>query len=136
MGSYLIGMQEKKMKKKILIIDDEPDVLTYLSTLLEDNGYMTITARNGVEGMEKLLEFKPDAVTLDVTMPEKSGVKFYRECKESAELKNIPIIIVTGVSEDFEKFISTRKQVPPPDGYVSKPVNKEEMIKLLKKLVG
>jgi len=122
--------------KKILIIDDEPDVLAYLSTLLEDHGYATTTAKNGVEALAKVKAVRPDLITLDVSMPEKSGVKFYREMKEAGEYQKIPIIIVTGISDDFKNFISTRKQVPPPEGYLSKPINQDEMLGLVKKLTA
>jgi len=122
-------------KKKVLIIDDEEDVLTFLSTLLEDNGYRTISAKNGNEAMVKVRSEKPDAVTLDITMPEKSGVKFYREMKDDTALRKIPIVIVTGISEDFQKFISTRKQAPPPEGYIQKPIDKQVLLDTLKKLL-
>jgi len=123
-------------QKTILIIDDEPDVLTYLSTLLEDHGYATILAKDGVEALAKLKASLPDLITLDVSMPEKSGVKLYREIKEDSRWKKIPIIIVTGVSGDFQKFISTRQQVPPPEGYLSKPINQEEILELIRKLTS
>ena len=66
---------------------------------------------------------RPDLVTLDITMPEKSGVAVYRKLKEDERFKQVPVIIITGVSDDFKKFISTRSQVPPPEGYISKPVD-------------
>ena len=69
-------------------------------------------------------------------MPEKSGIKFYREMKADDRWKQIPIIIVTGVSEDFRKFISSRHQVPPPEGYLSKPINREEILELVKKFTS
>jgi len=77
-------------KKTILIVDDEQDERTYLSTLLGDNGYNVITAENGDEALKKVKEVAPALITLDVTMPEKSGVKFYREMRESDDWKNIP----------------------------------------------
>jgi CheY-like chemotaxis protein len=123
-------------KKTILVIDDEPDVLTYLSTLLEDNGYATVTAKDGAEASEKVKAAPPDLITLDITMPEKSGVRFYRDMKESDEWKGIPIIIVTGISGDFERFISTRRQVPPPEGFIAKPVDANELLAMVKKLIG
>ncbi len=123
-------------KKTILVVDDEPDVQVYLQTLLEDNGYDVVVAQDGVEALEKVQEARPDLVTLDITMPEKSGVRFYRDIKENDILKDIPIVIVTGISKDFEKFISSRKQVPPPEGYVSKPIDKDEILALAKKFTG
>ena len=123
-------------KKRILIVDDEQDILTYLSTLLEDNGYATFTAKDGREALKRMEEAGPDLITLDVSMPEKSGIKLYREVKADDRWKQIPIIIVTGVSGDFQKFISTRHQVPPPEGYLSKPINPAEILALIKKLTA
>jgi CheY-like chemotaxis protein len=123
-------------KKRILIVDDEQDILTYLSTLLEDNGYATITAKDGREALKRVEEAVPDLITLDVSMPEKSGIKLYREVKADDRWKQIPVIIVTGVSGDFQKFISSRAQVPPPEGYLSKPINPAEILALIKKLTA
>ncbi len=131
-------------KKKILVVDDEPDVVTYLTTLLEDNGYNVISAVDGNEAMGKTRSEAPDLVTLDISMPEKSGVKFYREVKGDAGLKDIPIVIVTGVEstqdggtgKDFERFLSTRKSVPPPDAFIQKPIDEAELLGALKRLLG
>ena len=124
------------MSKTILIIDDEPDTLTFFSSLLEDNGYTTITSDNGDDALKKLEQHNPDLITLDITMPVMSGVKYYRTLRENDKWKNIPIIIITGVSEDFRNFISTRKEVPPPNGYLSKPVDADELLKMVGELSG
>lgn len=114
--------------KTILVVDDEPDTRTYLTTVLEDNGFATVAAADGTEALKKVEESRPDLIALDISMPEKSGVAVYRTLKEDDDLKSIPVIIITGVSDDFEKFISTRRQVPPPEGYISKPVDVEELL--------
>lgn len=121
-------------KKTILVVEDEPDVLTFLTTLLQDNGYETMTAEDGEEALARVKEKRPDLVSLDISMPQTSGVRFYRNMKESEEWKDIPIIIVTGISSEFERFISTRRQVPPPEGYISKPVEAKEILELVEKL--
>jgi CheY-like chemotaxis protein len=122
--------------KTILVVDDEPDILDFLSTLFSDNGYQTATAADGEVALEKVKSAPPDLITLDITMPEKSGVKFYRDIKESDQWKQIPVIIVTGVTGDFEKFISTRRQIPAPEGYMAKPIEKEKIMEMIKKLLG
>ncbi len=122
--------------KTVLVVDDEPDARDFLATVLEDNGYATVLAKDGNEAISILEAGAPDLVTLDITMPEKSGVAVYRKLKESDDLKSIPVIIVTGVSGEFEKFISTRRQVPPPEGYVSKPVDHEQFLKMVAELIG
>ena len=125
--------------KKILIVDDEADVCQYLTTLFRDNGYEPLTAKDGEEGIQLARNEKPDLVTLDITMPKKSGIRFYREMKEDAELKKIPIIVVTGVTgygndpDEFKKFLSTRKQVPPPEGFMSKPIDRDELLEMVSK---
>lgn len=122
-------------KKSILIIDDEPDTLTFFSSLLQDEGFDTRVAENGDEGIKMVRESRPDLITLDITMPESSGVRCYRELRTNEEWKSIPVIMVTGISEKFRDFISSRKQVPPPDGYLAKPVDEKEMIGLVHKLL-
>jgi len=123
-------------KKKILIIDDEPNIVTFMTVLMEDNGYLPISASNGVEGLEKVRAEKPDLILLDISMPEKTGVKFYRNVREDDELKHIPVVMVTGVMKQFEQFISKRRQVPPPDGYFSKPVDQKELLKTIAELLA
>ena len=123
-------------KKTILIVDDEPDVRDLISTTLKDNGYITVMAVDGVDALEKVKAGRPDLITLDISMPEKSGVKFYREMKESDQWKTIPIIIVTGVTDEFKRFISTRRRVPPPEGYLSKPFDENEVLGLVQKLTA
>jgi CheY-like chemotaxis protein len=131
----MIMGEQQGSRKKVLVLDDEPNVVAYLETLLQDNGYDTVSASDGREGMEKARSEKPDLITLDISMPEESGVRFYRELKEDPELANIPVVIVTGVTgygykpEDFQKFISSRKKIPPPEGFVPKPIDRDELLK-------
>lgn len=122
-------------KRKVIVIDDEPDIVTFLTLLLEDNGYATVSAKDGQEGIEKVRSEHPDLVLLDITMPEKSGVRFYREIRSDSELKSIPVVIVTGVAKEFKDFISTRRQVPPPDGFISKPIEKQELLDIVARLL-
>ncbi len=124
-------------KRKILVVDDEKHIVTYLETLLGDNGYETVSAFDGEEGIEKARTEKPDLVSLDITMPKASGMRFYRELKEDPDLTSIPVVIVTAVTgyagdpDEFKKFMSTRKQVPPPEGFVAKPIDKDELLDTL-----
>jgi len=122
--------------KTVLVVDDDPDAVDFFVTVLEDGGYATVSARDGNEALDRIEEGKPDLVTLDITMPEKSGVGVYRKLKEDEDLKSIPVIIITGVSDDFKQFISTRRQVPPPEGYLSKPVEPDQLLEMVRELVG
>lgn len=121
--------------KTVLVVDDDPDARDYLATVLEDDGLTVSTAKDGTEAIASLEESKPDLVSLDITMPERSGVSVYRSIKEDDRFKDIPVIITTGVSDDFKTFISNRRQVPPPDGYINKPVDAEQFVRTVRKLL-
>lgn len=125
------------MPKKILVVDDEPNVVTYLTTLLQDNGYETVSAADGAEGIEKARAERPDLVTLDITMPKESGIRMYRNLREDPDLKSIKVVVVTAVTgyggnpDDFERFLKTRKQVPPPDAFVAKPFEEKAFLDVI-----
>jgi CheY-like chemotaxis protein len=121
--------------KKILVIDDEEDVRTYLSTFFSDNGLSVISAVDGKEGVQKAVAEKPDIITLDISMPEESGVKALRDLQNNEVTKNIPVIIVTGVSTDIKRFIESRKQVHPPEGFFEKPIDRDKLLKKVKELL-
>lgn len=128
-------------KKKILILEDDPDVVTYLTTLFEDHGYAADSAVNGWEGMEKAKASPPDLITLDMSMPGKSGIRFYREIKEDPALSKVPVVVVTGVTgfggnpDDFRRFLETRTQMPPPDAFIAKPIDLEGLPKVVRDLL-
>lgn len=123
-------------KKTILIIDDEPDVRTFLKSLLTDHGYTTVEAADGVEGMKQAREASPDLITLDITMPEQSGVKSYRQLKDDAGLAKIPVIIITAVGDPMEHFLKTRKQVPNPEGFMAKPIDQVRLLQMIADLLS
>jgi len=121
-------------RKRVLVIDDEPAVVKYLVTLLADNGYDAVSAENGRTGIEKARQDRPDLVCLDITMPEGSGIRFYRELKGDPDLAATPVIIVTAVTglggdpEPVKHFLDTRKRVPPPEGFLAKPIDRQEFL--------
>lgn len=122
--------------KKILVIDDEPDMVEWMTTFLEDNGYSTIFANDGFAGFDKAKAEQPDLITLDISMDKESGIKCYRKLHEDAATKEIPVIMVTGVAPEFKSFIERRKQVDPPDAYFEKPVDRDKLLQTVKKLLG
>jgi response regulator RpfG family c-di-GMP phosphodiesterase len=122
--------------RKILIVDDEPDVVIYLSSLLEDNGYSTIKAYNGREGMDLAQKELPDLISLDITMPEETGVRMLRNLHDAPATTKIPVILVTGVDPQYKEFIEHRKQVNPPAAYFEKPIDRELFLSTIKKILG
>jgi CheY-like chemotaxis protein len=126
----------REQQRKVLIVDDEKDVVTYLKAWFQDHGFLTSTAEDGVEAMARLAEDRPSLITLDMSMPEKSGVRVYREIKQSAEYKGIPVIIITAIGEPMRSFLDRTKQVPAPDGFIAKPIELDTLAALVKQLVA
>ncbi|MBU1317850.1 MAG: response regulator [candidate division Zixibacteria bacterium] len=124
------------MAKKILIVEDEQDQRTWLETFFADNDYETISAEDGQIGFEKAKSEKPDLITLDISMDNESGIKMFRNVQDTPETSAIPVIMITGVSPEFKKFIEKRKQVHPPAGYFEKPVDRDALLKKVKELIG
>jgi DNA-binding response OmpR family regulator len=117
------------MATKILVIDDEPDVVTYLRTFLEKNDFQVITASNGEEAIQAARKETPDLVTLDIMMPQESGVRFYRKMKKEENLKNVPIIVISGMAG---KHLAIAK----PDASFEKPVNMQKLLEEIQRLLG
>ncbi len=130
------------MSKKVLVVDDDPDVRTFIVTVLEENNYIPIVAQDGVEGLQKIEEEKPDLITLDVLMPRGSGIRLYRKLKTELPFKNIPVIMLTGIA--LKSFLRSQQtltefkgqEVPAPDFYLEKPVEPEELIEAIQKKIG
>ena len=130
------------MKKTVLIVEDELDMRIFISTLLETSGYRSIMTRDGSEGMVKAREFSPDLIILDVMMPGEGGVQMYRQLKTDDTLKNIPVILLSGVAKNtfthYLKMLNTRMEcaIPEPSAYLEKPPEAEALIKLTERLIG
>jgi DNA-binding response OmpR family regulator len=123
-------------KAKILIVDDEEDVTTFVGTLLEDNGYSVIKAADGKQGMTKAKSDSPDLIILDICMPEESGVRMFRNLQEDAQTAMIPVIVLTGITHEFKRFIENRRHLRPPAGYFDKPPDREQLLAKVAELVG
>lgn len=115
---------------KILVVDDESDAVNYLTAIFQDNGYDTITANDGKQALEVARSQMPALITLDLSMPEESGVRAYRNIKSDPALKQIPVIIITAVGDSMKKFIDKIKVIPEPEGFMSKPINPDELLKM------
>jgi len=119
----------EKLQKKILVVDDEADVRNYLKSALENYDFIVQTAEDGFDALEKLKNFKPDLISLDLVMPKHSGIKFYFDLQKNKELKNIPVLIVTGhARDDLGKVDFEQMMMQGPGVYLEKPVNPENYI--------
>jgi len=111
--------------KKILMVDDDPNIIEYLTTLFEDNGFVTFAAHNVKEAMEIARKEIPDLITLDLEMPEEWGPRFYRKLSQEKNLKNIPVIVISGLSgcgQAIGKAIAC----------LQKPFDRDELLKIVK----
>jgi len=127
------AVKEVLAGKRILVIDDEPDQVDFLQAFLEDNGFEVITAHDGTEGLNKAMKNKPDLITLDVTMPGKSGVQVFSELRNNKVTHDIPVFIITGVV-DFRQLMY-QKKVQAPDGFMKKPVDKDALLMNINKIL-
>lgn len=130
------------MGKKVLVVDDDPDVRLFSVTVLEEHGYTPLEAADGVEGLKMIKEEKPDLVILDIMMPRQSGIRLYRELKTDKSLKNIQVIVLSGIAK--RTFLRSQKaltdfgspEVPEPEIYLEKPVEAEDLAKTIKGVIG
>ncbi|MCL4467098.1 MAG: response regulator [Chloroflexi bacterium] len=122
---------------KIVVIDDDPDIVQAIQIVLEAQNYEVITASNGEDGLQRVKKDKPDVVVLDLLMPKKDGFAVVRELREDRRYAKLPILILTSVREDasrrrYELETGTELEV---DDYVEKPIAPVELISRVGNLV-
>jgi twitching motility two-component system response regulator PilH len=130
------------MTKKVLVVDDDPDVRVFNTTVLEENGYIPLEAENGEEGLRMIKAEKPDLVILDVLMPRQSGIRLYRELKTNESLKGVKVLILSGIAQ--KTFLRSQQAltefgetpVPEPEFYIEKPVDADVLAATIKKAIG
>jgi twitching motility two-component system response regulator PilH len=130
------------MAKKVLTVDDDPDVRLFTTTVLEEHGYIAIEAGNGEEGLQMIKSENPDLVILDVLMPRQSGIRLYRELKTNKALADVKIVILSGIAK--KTFLRSQQAltefgenpVPEPDFYIEKPVEADALAETIKKAIG
>ncbi|MFZ5980105.1 MAG: response regulator [Candidatus Zixiibacteriota bacterium] len=119
--------------RRVLVVDDEPDIVTFIATILEDNGATVYRAYDGEAALETARLEKPDMITLDINMPGMDGVEFFAEMRQDQAIKDIPVCIITGKPE-LRRLIYERP-VKAPDGYVDKPINEDNLLLNVRKIL-
>ena len=124
--------------KKVLLVDDDVEFCEATMLLLESKGYEVVMAHDGKEGLTKVRAEKPDLVILDVMMPEMNGYDVCVVLKADAELKEIPIILLTAVDQDLFKTTYTKAMglMTEADDYIAKPVEPEELVQRIQGLLN
>lgn len=117
------------MAKKILIVDDDPNIISYLTDLFGDNGYCTCSASGGQEALEKARIERPDLITLDLEMPEEWGPRVYRRLSQEPEVMNTPVIVISGLS-------GNRYAIQKAVACISKPFDRDELLQIVRDAIG
>ena len=129
------------MPKKVLVVDDDPDVRLFNSSVVQELGFISVEASNGEEGRQMVEQEMPDLIILDVMMPLQSGIRLYRALKTDAAFANIPVIILSGISE--RSFMKSQEalaafgggDLPSPEAYLEKPADAETLATQIKTLI-
>ena len=148
------------MAKQVLLIDDDQNIVKYLSVALSEHGYDAVSASNGNEGLQKIRQSKPDLVVLDVMMPGRSGFVLIKQLKKDEQLKDIPVLMLSGVAGVLDELDSHKDQtfespydnlreslkkkiqemrddgLLSPEMFMDKPVSPESFIRRVRELTG
>jgi DNA-binding response OmpR family regulator len=130
---------KSSMPEKILVVDDDPDILDAVAMILESQGYEVVTARDGIEGMATLKAENPDLMILDLMMPKMDGFAVCKELQDPrwAKYKNIPILILTSVREEASRRryeLETGLELDV-DDYVEKPMSPDVLLERVNTLI-
>ena len=120
---------------RIMIVDDDSDVVEYLCSFLEDQGYETRSAIDSASAIELLEDYHPDAILIDVLMPGKSGLDLLVKIRSDERWRDLPVIIVTGsdkiLEDDCQTYFGSHHGIRGPDGVLGKPVDRGTLLAVL-----
>jgi len=125
-------------KKRILVVDDEPDFCSIVQGQLEKEGFEVELAYNGVEGMQKVQANPPDAIVLDVMMPEKDGYEMCKELKADSNLCEIPVLLLTAVASHVTstRYSHADGMSTEADDYIAKPASAEAISQSIRQMLN
>lgn len=123
---------------RILVVDDDPDIVDYLSSFLEDHGYEVASAGDGAAALSVLHGFQPHLVLIDVLMPGRSGLDLLVTLRRDPRWADLPLVVVTGndqiLQDDCQSYLGSHLGVRGPDGVLGKPVNRDTLLAMLEHL--
>lgn len=135
------AMSEKG--KKIMIIDDERSIVIYITAVLEDHGYVALSALDADEGLATARRERPDLVCMDIMMPKRSGITLYQDFKLDPELASTPVVFISAFNHihDLRDPVAFRKiipnpKVPQPEACIEKPIQVSSFVSKLEELLG
>ena len=119
---------------KVLVVDDDEEIRTFLTTLFSDEGALTFEAADGLEALEMAERKRPDIITLDLSMPGKDGIETFCDLRNNPSTEEMAVCIITGHPE-FRKVIYDRP-VTPPEGFLNKPCDPELVVDTIHRILG
>lgn len=122
-----------KIHKKILIIDDEPDILEFLSYNFRKKDFEVCIANNGLEGIEKAETEKPELIISDILMPEMDGIEMCKHIRQNTDLKLIPFLFLTAVNDDYKVLYAMSSGA---DQFASKPIRFEYLLAIVNEMIS
>ena len=129
------------MGQKVLTVDDEAETREFVYTVLQENGYEPLVAVNGEEALDIVRDTKPDLIIMDILMPKQSGINLYRELKKSSTLRNIPVVVYSGIAKRTllraQSGLSeiSGEKIPDPEAYIEKPVSAEHIAGVIRRVL-
>ncbi|MBF0451687.1 MAG: response regulator [Candidatus Magnetomorum sp.] len=130
------------MSKKIVIIDDEPDICTYLTAALEDYGFNSQSVHDHQSFMPTIESVQPDLIILDIMMPGRSGISMYKELKNHKTYPSVAVIMMSGMSAENEfspegvRNLLHDASIPLPEGFLEKPIQIPELIQMINDILS
>jgi len=121
------------MRKKLLIVEDNTELLELLRLGLKQAGFSVSTAANGVEGLKKARSLTPDVIVLDLILPELDGFAVCEALKRSEETAKIPVILLTGLTSEFTRYAGIESGA---DEYLTKPVGPDQLLSRINHWLG
>ena len=129
-------------KKRVLVVDDELDMRTFVATLLETSGFKPVVAEDGIQGLEIARRDKPSLIILDIMMPKESGITMYRSLKNDPALKDVPVIMLSALAK--KTFLHSQsvldaykgEKIPEPAAYIEKPPESEQLLEAIQNSLG
>lgn len=126
--------------KRILVVDDDPDIVAYLTSFLEDNNYEVESAGNSRVALRVLKSYRPEAILVDVLMPGRSGLDLLVTLRRDSRWTDIPVIVVTGndqvLEEDCQSYLGSHQDVRGPDAVLGKPIEPPALLALLTRVIA
>jgi DNA-binding response OmpR family regulator len=121
--------------RRILVVDDDPDIVDYLSSFLEDEGFEVRTAGRCSKALEMMDEVRPHAVLIDALLPGKSGLDLLVSLRRSSQWSDVPVVVITGndrlLEDDCQSYLGAHQGLRGPDGVLGKPVDLEALLNVL-----